>query len=267
MEGVIMGFRENLLEKIRIDSLAYRISDSFRPSADGIVKIDRDSAAKLLEAAGLHLVKERDLELYCSEEKGEKYRIVVLDNDLPVYLSTLDDVAMRKSPTVKEMVSFRNARRILSDKDVVVSKKKDSVESIRKECIGRLDLSHTAADIDKICDDARIALGIGDSEGVLEALLLFSELTEYEKAPAILRKADMAVYVTKGKSETGETVFSSLVVYSPSYNFLKLIEDEVRPGRKDDIDMVHQVVIGKRNASKEGEDVFSHLRDEAVAKL
>jgi hypothetical protein len=79
-----------------------------------------------------------------------KTRILVLDNDLTIYHTTVEDVVLRKSPTVKEMVSIRNAIKILNDKDVVISKKEASLKTIRDICIDQLDLHYTAADIDGI---------------------------------------------------------------------------------------------------------------------
>ena len=56
---------------------------------------------------------------------------------------TVADVGMRKSPTIREMVSIRNAMKILSDADVVASKKEASVRTIQEECLSALDLSFT----------------------------------------------------------------------------------------------------------------------------
>ena len=57
-------------------------------------------------------------------------KVLVFDNELALYHSTVDDVALRKSPEWKEMVSIRNVRRILNDQDVVVSKGKESIRRI-----------------------------------------------------------------------------------------------------------------------------------------
>ena len=57
-------------------------------------------------------------------------KVLVFDNELALYHSTVDDVALRKSPEWKEMVSIRTVRRILNDQDVVVSKGKESIRRI-----------------------------------------------------------------------------------------------------------------------------------------
>jgi hypothetical protein len=72
--------------------------------------------------------QERDLVLFLETDGPGQTRILVLDNDLSIYNTSVDDVVLRKSPTVKEMVNIRNAIKILNDKDVVTSKKEVSSE-------------------------------------------------------------------------------------------------------------------------------------------
>ena len=102
--------------------------------------MDKGLFRVLLEMAEYRHLRERDLDLYLPPEGSGKSHILVLDNDLPFYKTTVSDIAMRKSPTVKEMVNIRNAIKILNDSDVVVSKKADSVKTVRQECLSRLNL-------------------------------------------------------------------------------------------------------------------------------
>ena len=53
------------------------------------------------------------LDLYIKDIDAEKTRILVLDNDLAIYNTSVYDVAMRKSPTVKEMMNPFNVVKIL----------------------------------------------------------------------------------------------------------------------------------------------------------
>jgi len=41
----------------------------------------------------------RDLDLYVADTGTAVQKILVLDNELPIYRTTVADVAMRKSPT------------------------------------------------------------------------------------------------------------------------------------------------------------------------
>ena len=170
-----MGFKESLLKKIQINRLADQVRRSLKPS-DPPGRIDRTAMQTLLEMGPLTRRQERDLELYCQTQDSEKQLILVLDNELKLYRTTVDDVAMRKSPTVKEMVSIRNAIKILNDKDVVVSRKTDTLAWVENGLVAALDLTYTDADIGALARDGRDSLANGYAEGVAEALTLFGEI-------------------------------------------------------------------------------------------
>jgi len=107
-----MSFKENLLKKIRIDKLADQIISTIGP-IDSEKKVDKQAMRTLIEMAPYEMRKERDLELYIKKNgPEEKKRILVLDNDLSIYHTNMEDVALRKSPTVKEMVSIKNIIKI-----------------------------------------------------------------------------------------------------------------------------------------------------------
>ena len=177
-----MSFRDNLLKKIEIDKNAKAVLDSIGP-AGSVHKVDKTSMIYLLDRAAYRYEKKRDLDLYYKEQDDGKKRIVVLDNDLSIYHTTIDDVVIRKSPYVKEMISIRNVIKILNDTDVVVSKKEASVRAIQKESVDALDLSFDESDLEEIQKSGTEALAISNSEGVMEALLLFCEILGYVTPP------------------------------------------------------------------------------------
>ena len=144
-----MSYKENLLKKIDIDRLVNRVITSIG-SPDSGRKLDKEAMRRLLDMAGYTHRHERDLDLYLENGGATKGLILVLDNDLTIYDTTVEDVIIRKSPVLKEMVSIRNIIKILNDKDVVVSRKEASVMHVREECVEQLDLSHTAQDIGDI---------------------------------------------------------------------------------------------------------------------
>ena len=147
-----MSFKENLLKKIKIDKMGRQVIASIGPVGSGR-KIDKKIMRKLLELADYTYKRKRDLDLYIENIDAEKTRILVLDNDLAIYNTFVYDVAMRKSPTVKEMMNPFNVVKILKDTDVVISKKKDSVKTIQQECIAKLNLSFDASDLAEIAKD------------------------------------------------------------------------------------------------------------------
>jgi hypothetical protein len=144
-----MGFRENLLKKMEIDRLADQVRRSLAP-VEGQQRIDSAAMRALLEMSSYRHHRERDLDLYCQEDEDGTPLILVLDNGLNLYQTTVADVALRKSPTLKEMISIRNAIKILNDKDVLISRKADTLQRIQKELIDALDLAYTRDDIEAI---------------------------------------------------------------------------------------------------------------------
>ena len=260
---IIMSFKENLLKKIKINQAAKRVIASIGPIDSGR-KIDKNIMRELLETAGYHFQKKRDLDLYIKDIEAEKTRIVVLDNDLAIYNTSVYDVAMRKSPTVKEMMNPFNVVKILKDTDVVVSKKEDSVKAIQQECIAHLDLTFSATDIDDIVNDGRASLDNAYADGVTECLDLFAEILSYCSAPMTFGIRHHKIVGKLIRKETGEDLFGPMVLYSMIHNTLKLVEQQIGSYDKGKIKFIQNVAEGKEDASMEGPDVFQYLKSAAL---
>ena len=136
-----MPFKENLLQKIKINRLSSKVIQSIGPVESGL-KIDKDAMRSLLEMGPYKYKKERDLDLYMNEIDDAQSDILVLDNELPIYRTTVEDVAIRKSPYTKEMLSIRNIIKILKDSDVKLSRKEESVKIVQKKCNELLNLNY-----------------------------------------------------------------------------------------------------------------------------
>ncbi|MEA3279611.1 MAG: hypothetical protein U9Q38_03285 [Thermodesulfobacteriota bacterium] len=258
-----MSFKENLLKKIKIDKMTGVILNSIGPP-DSSRRLDKKTMRSLLEIGSYQFIQERDLDLYILQENDDLKRIFVLDNGLAIYNTTVEDVVLRKSPTVKEMLNLRNVIKILNDKDVVVSKREESVKTIQKECVNMLDLSYNESDIEEIEKDGAAALERGDADGVIETLTLFAELLGYKPPPKAMRTGDHHVIGALSKGKNNEDLFGPVVMYSLTYNLLKLIEEQLSSLDKGKIELMHQIAIGKEKASKEGHDVFRYLKEEVV---
>lgn len=259
-----MGFKENLVQKIQIDRLADAVVRSVADNTETGV-FDRASMEKLLAMGGYPHTKARDLDLYILADKLAKKRILVLDNGLAIYESTVEDVAMRKSPTVKEMVSFRNAFKILNDSDVLISKRETSVRTLQKSNIDRLDLSYTAEDIAAIGLDGTAALQGRDGDGVLEALALFAELLQMKPAPKAFRLPNQVVMGLEETSATGLKRFGPIVVYDPNLFKLYLIAEAISPDSTDRMKHFQAVASGSAGADREGASVFQYLVEKVPA--
>ena len=132
--------------------------------------------------------RKRDLDLFIEDVDAEKTRILVLDNDLAIYNTTLFMTwQCVRVPTVKEMMNPFNVVKILKDTDVVISKKEESVKTIQKECIDRLDLSYDESDLDEIAKDGTASLEREYADGVIESMDLFAEILGYSAPPKPFR--------------------------------------------------------------------------------
>ena len=262
---VAMPFKENLLKKIKIKFLGRKVLASMG-SFDSGKRTDTDAVRELLGMSLYTHHKERDLDLYVQKTDGEKYRIIVLGNDLPMYLTTISDVVMRRSPTVKEMVSIRNAIKILNDKDVMVKKGLETLDTIQKECIDLLDLSYEKADLTAIAEEGAASLDNAYQDGVIECLTLFGELLGFQPPPKKLAFEHFYISGLSTKKSKEEIFFGPVVLYGKMRNELKYIDGGLSVADKEKIEWIHQVAKGVAPASVEGPDVFQTLI-QAVLKL
>lgn len=259
-----MAFKDNLLKKIEIDRLARAIGSAIGPVDSG-KRIDKALLSQLITFFPWHRRQERDLELFLEVDAPGKKRILVLDNDLTIYNTTVEDVVLRKSPTVKEMVSIRNAIKILSDKDVVISKKETSLRTIQDICIGELDLRFSAADIDGIARDGAASLTNGYAPGVQESLMLFAELLGLAPAPKAFSLNHCEIYGKTDQKPGGETTFGPLVIFSLAHNTLTCMETPLSSLDKGRFDTLKAVASGEAEASASGAAVFDLMKTKVLA--
>ncbi|MBL0713675.1 MAG: hypothetical protein JJV98_08230 [Desulfosarcina sp.] len=257
-----MGFKENLLKKMEINTTAAKIAASMGPPDSGR-RIDKDLVRKLLAEGGYEKIVERDMELYRLSPLGDKPRLLVLDNDLSIYSTSVDDVVLRKSPVVKEMLNIRNVIKILNDADVVICKKGESIRTIQEELIAGLDLHFEAADIKAIYDDGRVSLESKYAEGIEETLLLFGELLGYTSPPAALRLAHHLV-LGQSSSPPGKA-FGPAVLFDRMHFALKLIDQPVVLTEAPAVVQYQKIAAGEAKADASGADVLAYLRDAVMA--
>ncbi len=212
-----MSLKENWLRKMAIDRLSRQAVRSIG-SADTERKLDKEAVKELLNIAGYSHHRERDIDLYLPGAGAQSRDILVLDNDLGFYRTDIADIALRKSPTVKEMVSIRNAIKILNDKDVLISKKADSIERLRKEAIQTLDLQVTEAGLDELLADARESLRNKYGEGVEEVLSIAADMLELTVDPRPFGLDHHRVIGRVRSETTGETILFPAAAYGRIHN-------------------------------------------------
>ncbi|MBA3036351.1 MAG: hypothetical protein FP814_07650 [Desulfobacterium sp.] len=253
-----MPFKQNLINKIRIDKIVNKVLNSIGPPESGH-KIDKETMRNILAMFPYQKRNERDLELFVQDTIDNIKKILVLDNELALYNTTVEDVVLRKSPTIKEMLSFRNARKILNDSDVLLSKKEDTVRFFQNEYISSLDLSFNQSDIFDIEKDGCVSLEKGYPDGVIETLELFSELLGCKPLPRNFIISNHIVIGMSNIEQSGEIRFGPVVIYSMLYNTIKLIDEKIGIHEKEKIELLHKITHGKEKASKEGPEVFQYL--------
>ena len=259
-----MAFKDNLRRKIEINELARRIKASLGPAESGR-RIDKELVRQLLAEGDYEKIVERDLELYRLSPEGDKPRLLVLDNDLPIYATTVEDVVLRKSPLVKEMLNIRNVFKILNDADVVISKKEASLETLRGELVSALDLRFTQDDIDDLVYDGRSALENRYVEGVQETLRLLAELLGYVSPPKTLQLPHTTVLGIGGEG-AGKREFGPLVLYDPMHNTLKSIRQPIDLSDPEALSAYQAVATGDAPPDGKGEDVFKDLGQDVLAQ-
>ena len=260
-----MSFKENLLTKIKIDKLAEKVIASIEPAESGRT-VDKDAMRGLLEMSPYQHQKVRDLDLYVERSDQDPKKIFVLDNELPIYKTTIEDVAMRKSPLIKEMVKIRNIIKILKDSDVKLSRKEESVRAIQADCIDRLDLSFNKSDIDEIARDGQVSLERDYADGVIEGLDLFAELLDYRPAPKAFQLGRHKIIGELAPGAGAEVLYGPIIIYSLIHGTLKLIEEQISSFDKTKIEVVQQVAAGKQKADVEGPEVFDYLTNSVLQK-
>ncbi|HWR91639.1 MAG TPA: hypothetical protein VN300_04400 [Desulfobacterales bacterium] len=254
-----MAFKDNLLQKIRIDQLAAQVLASMRPEG-AESKLDKAAMRQLLSLSPFQPRRERDLDLYVLDAGAGETQVLVLDNELPIYRTTVADVAMRKSPDVAEMVKPRNIIKILRDSDVKISRKVDSLKRVQTDCIARLDLSFNAEDIDDLRRDGIASLESNYAEGVKETLTLFAELLGYLPPPRPFQIPHCTIYAAVYRSDSAEEKVGPAVIFNLMHNDLQLTEETFGSAKKEAVERFHALAAGKEKAAVRGAAVFEHLQ-------
>lgn len=258
-----MSFKENLKAKVELDRLVTNLYDTLR-EPPGQRHVDKGLMKTLLAKTDFALKKARDLELYVRPLEGETMEILVFDNELAIYHSTVDDVALRKSPDWKEMFSIRNVRRILDDKDVVVCKGKESIRRIYGDALSGLDLSYTEKDMAALAADGRRALEERSLEGVEEALELFSEILGLQSVNLPVLEEDLQA-LARPKANGGEpSLLEHLVLFAATRFWIALRRGTFSPDNEFDLAKIAACAKGEEPPDLEGSPVFQFLADLAL---
>ncbi len=253
-----LSFADRLRRKIRIDRLAESATASVAP-VDGSARLDKAAARSLLGLGPFSKETIRDLEIYRFTNDPPPPRLLVLDNECPIYQTTIEDVALRKSPTLKEMISIRNAKKILSDQDVKLFRKEASIEAVKRACLSVIDPNFTGEDIRALSAEGREALTLGDTDGVLDVLDLFRELLRLSAPPNAFTPTGVTAWGRIARNDRNETTFGPAVLFDPLENRLMYIDNSVASTDAAAVEAFHRIAAGREKADATQSDVFDRL--------
>ena len=260
-----MSFRENLKTKIKLDKLWRKISSTIRETP-GQRRLDKKRTEELIAMTDFEYSKIRDLHLYVRPLENEIKEVLVLDNELPLYHTTVEDVALRKSPEWKEMFSIKNIKKIMNDKDVIVSKGKDTLQRLHANAVASLDLSYTKNDLASLVEEAGQALENESSEQIHESFDLFFELLDFQPVSLGVLEQDLQIFARRKDDGGKVTTFEHPIFFDEENFSLGLKKGTFSPQRDLDLAWVIQYARREEQADLEGIKVFEFLAELALEK-
>jgi len=260
-----MAFKEDLKTKIKLDRLLEKLVSTIREPPEK-PWLDKVLSQKLLEMTDFEHRKVSGLHLYVRPMESDIMEVVVLDNELAVYHTSVDDVAMRKSPHWQEMFSVKNIRKIMNDRDVIVTKGKDSLKKLHANALALLDLSYTRDDLTLLVEDARRALGRKSIREIRESLDLFVDLVAFEPLYLDFLARDLRIYAGPKLHGNAVSTFEHLILFDDEKLLLGLKKGVFSPHRDVDLAWVIRYHQGDGQADLEGIEVFEFLAELAMKR-
>lgn len=257
-----MSLKENLLRKIEINRCARNLNAATLATG-GNRKVDRSQMRFLLESAHWQPQRQRDLELFVAPaDEVEPPRILVLDNELAVYRTSVEDVVLRKNPELREMVKIRNMFKILNDSDVVISRRNASLQTVHQEALDALDLSYQPDDIKKLAYEGIASLEMKDADGVHLILTLFAELLELVSPPKPLKDENHDIWASRKKDKT---TYDPIILFNRQRMELKMVRYAFNTKDPEIVDVFAAVIAGDHPANHHGAAVFSILQEKVLS--
>ena len=260
-----MSFKDNLKDKINLDRLLQKLIATIK-EPPGRRWVDKVLIRKLLDMTDFRPEKIRDLQLYVRPLKGEIKEVLVLDNELPLYHTTVADVVLRKSPHWKEIVSLRNIRKIMYNQDVIISQGKDSLKHLHASALALLDLTYTRDDLTLLLEDARQGMGQKSIEQVRESLDLFLELLDFQPVSLKGMEQDYQIFVGPKLDGVAAPAFEHLLLFDEESLSLGLKKGAISPQSDSGLAWFAKYTRKEEPADLAGLDVFDFLFKLALDK-
>jgi len=264
-EIVVLSLKENLKAKIKLDRVFQSLVSTMR-EPPGRRWLDKGLTKELLAMTDFEHKKVRDLHLYIRPLEGEIMEVAVLDNELPLYHTTVDDVTLRKSPYWQQMFSIRNVRKIMNDQDVIASKGKESLKRLHDNALALLDLTYTRDDLALLLEEARRGLEQKSIARIQESLDLFFKLLDFQPLSLEVLEPGFQSFARPKVNGGIVPAFEHLILFDEENLSLGLKKGTFSPQSDSDLGWVMQYARGEETADLQGIDVFEFLAELAVVK-
>ena len=260
-----MSFKENLKAKIKLDRIFQSLVSTVR-EPPGRRWLDKGLTKELLAMTDFEHKKVRNLDLYMRPLEDEIMEVAVLDNELPIYHTTVDDVTLRKSPYWQQMFSIRNVRKIMNDHDVITSKGKESLKRLHANALALLDLTYTRDDLALLLEDARRGVERKSIDQIRESLNLFIKLLDFQPLSLDVLEPRFQSFARPKLNGGVVPAFEHLILFDEENLSLGLKKGVFSPQSDSDLGWVMQYARGQETADLQGIDVFEFLAELAMAK-
>ena len=261
-----MSFKLNLKTKIKLDNLLEKLLSTIRDKP-GRHWLDKGLVRELLGRAGFKKIHVRDIDLYVRPLEGENVEIVVLGNELAIYRTSVDDIALRKSPYWQEVFSIRNIRKIMNDKDILISKGRKSLEILHSNALELLDLACTGDDLMLLQEDGCSGLERQSIIQIRESLDLFVALLNFQPVSFGGLAHNLHIYagikLNGGKLHT----FEPLILFDEEMFYLGIYKGAFKPRNDGELAWFIKYTMKKEQVDLKGIDVFKFLAELALEKL
>jgi hypothetical protein len=253
-----MSLKENLQKKMKIKRITKKIAFTLRETP-GQRRLNKEAMRDLLNLSDFEQIKARDLTLYVRALEGENKEVLVFDNELPIYHSTVADVAMRKTPQWKEMLSVRNVIKVLNDKDVVVSRGKESLHRVYENALAQIDLSYSKEDLDRLFRDAQRSLNQRSLAGIQESLEMFVELLGFQPVSMDVQEPQIQSFARLKLDDEEAPLYEDLIYLNEHNIEVHLLKGDFAPKSDWDLARFLQCVHGEASTDAKDEEVFAYL--------
>lgn len=261
-----MSFKDNLKARIKADGLFGQLVSTIQ-EPPGKRWMDKVLTHELLDMTDFEHKKVSGLDLYTRPFEGETLEVLVFDNELPIYHTTISDVALRKAPYWQQMFSIRNIKKIMNHHDVLVTTGKDSLNRIHENALALIDLTYTRDDLASLLEEARQGIDRKSITQIRESLDLFFTLLDFEPLSLGVQEKNLGLFVRPRTGGGAVPVFEHLVLFNEETTQLGLKKGVFSPQSDMDLAWVIQYIKGEKNADLQGPDVFAFLYELALEKV